>query len=250
MLSNFSPYSAQGLMPQFPGLQAGGSPQINPGLFGQPGFAQLGFAQPGANGGNSGFGQESAQTGLGQPYPFGAQASFLQPLPLQQGPLQQGSLQQGPFAQNQSWQSPLFWQSPLSTNPYLQSPPPQYSQVHHPLLNSLAGPAGMHNQSQHMVTLLGQLAQQLSAHSAVTQQSAIALHQLVQLLVLQNQSGHSGGSPGAGQAFGFGAPFAGGPAGGSGQYFGQNPFTNAQGAYGGFAPQAQAWGANRSQTIQ
>jgi hypothetical protein len=38
MLSYFSQYSPQGLMPQFPsGLQGAGWPQMSPGLFGQPG---------------------------------------------------------------------------------------------------------------------------------------------------------------------------------------------------------------------
>src|SRR5205807_210576 len=37
MLSNFSHYSPQGFIPQFPGLQGAGWPQMSPGLFGQPG---------------------------------------------------------------------------------------------------------------------------------------------------------------------------------------------------------------------
>src|SRR2546430_13861541 len=37
MLSNFSHYSPQGFIPQVPGLQGAGRPQISPRLFGQPG---------------------------------------------------------------------------------------------------------------------------------------------------------------------------------------------------------------------
>lgn len=139
MVSNFPQYSPQGLASQFPGLQAAGWPQMNPGLFGQPGFS----------GGNVSFGQS--------------------------------------FGQDSG----------------------------HP--------------AQHLVTALGQLAQQLAAHAAVTQQIGIALHQLTQQLGAQSPQGHPGGF-GAGQAFaGIGPPYAG---------FGQ-PF-----GLGG------AWGANRQQTIQ
>jgi len=112
-------------------------------------------------------------------------------------------------------------------SPFTQSPFPQ-----HP--------------AQQLVTVLGQLALQLAAHAAMTQQIGIALHQLAhQLGGGQSQQGYPGGF-GAGQGF----------AGGGGQYFGQNPFAGAiqagygQGGYSGFNPQAQAWGANRQQTIQ
>lgn len=37
MVLNPSQYSPQGLLPQFPGWQGAGSPQMSPGLFGQPG---------------------------------------------------------------------------------------------------------------------------------------------------------------------------------------------------------------------
>jgi hypothetical protein len=184
MLPNFSQYSPQGLLPQFPGPQGAGSLQINPALFGQPGCAQ-----PGANGGNAAFGFDFAQTGPSPQSPFGPQAN---------------SFQHNPF---------------------------QGSVAGH------AGHAGLHNPSQHVIMLLGQLAQQLSAHSVLTQYSASALQQLAQVLAAPSQQNPWGG-PGI-----------------AGQYFGQSPFANAQGAYGqgayaGFGPQAQAWGANRSQTIQ
>jgi hypothetical protein len=219
MLSNLSQYSPQGLLPQFPGLQAAGWPQMSPGL----------FTQPGANSGNASFGHESGQAGFGQQYPFGAQAN---------------SFQQNPFAQNQ------FLQNPFAMNPYLQS------QL---LQGSLA-----HNPQQHIVAILGHLAQQLSIHGALTQQIAIALHQLTQQLAVQSLQSYPGGlgagqafagsgqpyAAGAGQPLGFGGSYFGSPTSGAGQYFGQNPFASAQGGYGGFNPQAQAWGANRPQTIQ
>ena len=112
-----------------------------------------------------------------------------------------------------------------------------------------------------LVTVLGQLAQQLAAHGAITQQIGIALHHLAhQLGGAQSQQGYPGGF-GAGQGFaGVGPPYAGVGQpfglGGGGQYFGQNPFAGGiqagygQGGYSGFNPQAQAWGANRQQTIQ
>ena len=103
--------------------------------------------------------------------------------------------------------------NPFGQNPFGQSPFGQQAQQ---------GP----HPTQHLVGLLGQIAQQLSIHNAMTQQVGIALHQLVQQLVAQSYSG-------------------------GGQYFGQNPFAGGQGGYGGFNPQtAQAWGANRPQTIQ
>jgi hypothetical protein len=195
MVSNLSQYSPQGLASQFPGLQGAGWPQMSPGLFGQPGMG----------GGNVPFGLDTAQAGLSQQYPFGAQTNS-------------------------------FAQTPFTQNPFLQHP------------------------AQHLVTVLGQLALQLAAHGAVTQQIGIALQQLTQQLGAQSLQGYPGGF-GAGQAFaGAGPPFAGVGQpfglGGGGQYFGQNPFAGAiqagygQGGYSGFNPQAQAWGANRPQTIQ
>ena len=142
MVSNFPQYSPQGLASQFSGLQGAGWPQMNPGLFGQPGMS----------GGNVSFGQS--------------------------------------FGQDSG----------------------------HP--------------AQHLVTVLGQLAQQLAAHAAVTQQIGIALHQLTQQLGALSPQGYQGypGGFGAGQAFaGIGPPYA-----GFGQPFGLG----------------SAWGANRQQTIQ
>ena len=155
------------------------------------------FGQPGANSGNALFGQEFGQAGLGPQSPFGLGG-------------QQGNV----FAQNP------FGQSPFAANPYLQN---------NPLLGSFASQQAPHH-TQHLIGLLGQIAQQLSIHNAMTQQVGIALQQLAQQLAVQSWSG--GGA-------------------GGGQYFGQNPFAGAQGGYGGFNPQAaQAWGANRPQTIQ
>ena len=154
------------------------------------------FGQPGANSGYAQFGQDSGQAGFGPQSPFGLGG-------------QGNALGQNPFGQ-----------SPFAASPYLQN---------NPLLGSFAGQQGPHH-TQHLIALLGQIAQQLSIHNAMTQQVGIALHQLVQQLAVQSYSG--GGV-------------------GGGQYFGQNPFAGAQGGYGGFNPQAaQAWGANRPQTIQ
>src|SRR2546429_2405071 len=159
MLSNFSHYSPQGFIPQFPGLQGTGWPQMSPGLFGQPG-AYAGFVP---------FAHEPALAGM---YPT-------------------------PFLQN-----------PFVQNPFVPSP---YAGAHHP--------------AQQIVLVLGQLAQQISVQTAVTQQISIALQQLVHQLAVQGLQ-----IPGAGLGA-FGA-----------QYFAQNPFAGAtQGAYGGFSPQAQAW---------
>jgi hypothetical protein len=221
MVLNPSQYSLQGLMPQFPGVQGAGSPQMSPGLFGQPG----------ANGGAMPFGQEFGQAGQNQQYPFSSGQTNSFPY----NPFAQ------PFTQNQ------FAQSPFATNPYLQSQLLQSSQAHNPYLNSHAGHAGAHNPTQHIITALGQLAQQFSVHGAMTQQIGIALQQLAQQVATQSLQTQP--YAGAGQPFGFGGSFVGNPAGG-GQYFGQNPFAGAQGGYGGFSPQAQAWGANRQQTIQ
>src|SRR5256885_2195334 len=184
MLSNFSHYSPQGFIPQFPGLQGAGWPQMSPGLFGQPG-TYAGYVP---------FAQEPALTGM---YP-----------------------------------SP-FLQTPFAPSPFLQTPFASSPFAPNPLIGSFAGYAGAHHPAQQIVLLLGQLAQQISAQTAVTQQISIGLQQLVQQLAVQGLQ-----NPGALGAFG-------------GQYFAQSPFTGAtQGAFGGFTPQAQPWGANRAQTIQ
>ena len=209
MLSNLSQYSPQGLMPQFPGLQAAGFPQMYPGLFGQAGAYNGGVHNTGP------FGQELAQAGLSQQFPFGGQIN-----PFLQSPLAQTQFSQGPFA----------------LNPYLHSPWLQGPVGHNPLQNSFAHNAGANSPAQHIVPVLGQLAQQIAVQNAVTQQIGTTVQQLAQQLAQQGF-----GSPGfAGQGLGnhgFG-----------GQGFGVG--------YGGFGPQPQgwggnqAWGANRSQTIQ
>jgi hypothetical protein len=173
--------------------QGAGWLQMSPGLFGQPG----------ANGGNAPFAHESVQAGFGPQFPFGFGG------------------QANAFAQNPLTPNP-FWQNPFAT-PYMNSPLSQG----YPANN----PSAVHN-PQHVVAVLGQLAQQFSVHAATTQQIGIALHQLVQQLLVQSAAGGLG-------------------AGGGGQYSGQSPFAGTQGGYGGFNPQAaQGWGANRPQTIQ
>src|SRR5437588_1981646 len=195
MLSNFSHYSPQGFIPQFPGLQGAGWPQMSPGLFGQPG-TYAGYVP---------FAHEPALAGM---YP----SPYLQT----------------PFAPSPFAATP-FAASPFAASPFAPSP-----LAFNPLLGSFAGYAGAHHPAQQIVLLLVQLAQQLSAQTAVTQQISIGLQQLVQQLAVQGLQTH----PGALGAFG-------------GQYFAHIPFTGAtQGAFGGFTPQAQAWGANRAQTIQ
>jgi hypothetical protein len=104
--------------------------------------------------------------------------------------------------------------------------------------NSLPG-AG-HSPLQQIVPMVGQLAQQISIHSVVTQQIAQLLHQVTHQLALGLQ-GSLAGQPA------FGSPFLGG---GLGQSAGQTPFALAPGGYAGFSPQAQSWGAARPQTVQ
>jgi hypothetical protein len=183
-MSNLSQFSPQGLLPQFPGPQGAGWPQMNPGLFGQPG----------AYGGNTSFGHDFNQAGFGPQPAFGGQANAQSQNPFT------------PLMQNQSGQ---FGQSPWATNPYLQT-----------YLQGQLGQAP-HN-PQHIIAVLGQLAQQFAVHSILTQQIGVTLQQLAQQLAVQSYAAGSGA--------------------GGGQYFGQGPF--------GFNPQAQAWGASRSPTIQ
>ncbi len=130
----------------------------------------------------------------------------------------QSGLGHNPFTQGQ------FQQNPFAFNPQLHS---QLSQGFLP----------QNNPSQQILALLGQVAQQLSIQSAITQQIGVALQQVTQQLAAQSQQSFSGGGPGGGQY-------------GGGQYYAQNPFGTPQGGLAGFNPQAQAWGANRSQTIQ
>jgi hypothetical protein len=173
MLSNFSQYSPQGLIPP----QGAGWPQMSPGLFGQPG----------ANSGNASFPHESGQGGLLSPqlpYGLGGQATA--------------------FAQNP------FGQSPFAT-PHMNSQLSQGYPVNNPLPGAFAGPSAAHN-PQHVIAFLGQLAQQFSIHSAVTLQIGVAIHQLVQQLLTQSSAGalaaggsqYFGQSPFAGAQGGYG----------------------------------------------
>lgn len=98
--------------------------------------------------------------------------------------------------------------------------------------NSLAGTG--HSPLQQIVPMVGQLAQQISIHSVVTQQIAQLLHQVTQQLALQFQGSSS-------------SPFLGG---GLGQSAGQIPLGFGPGGYAGFSPQGQPWGAARPQTVQ
>jgi hypothetical protein len=93
MLSNPLQYSPQSLLPQFPGLQAAGLPQMGAGLFGQPG-AYNGTAQ---------FGQDFGHAGVGQQSPFGF------------GPQSPFNGQMNPYLQSQ------LWQGAGAHNPFLSS---------------------------------------------------------------------------------------------------------------------------------
>jgi len=161
------------------------------------------------------FGQTGAYNGNTQfGHEFG-QAGFGQPAVGQ--PFQLGLGQQYPFGQ------------PLPFGLSQQLP--------------FGAPAGASIPVHQIVPVLGQLAQHIAVQSAVVQQIGIAVHQLAHQLALQGLQGYPGGGFGAGQAFGgAGQSYIGGAA----QPFG----LGGQGAYGGFNPQAQAWGANRAQTIQ
>jgi hypothetical protein len=92
-----------------------------------------------------------------------------------------------------------------------------------------SNPVGLNPVTQlPIVQVFGQLAQQLAIQSAITQQVAQQISVAVQHLV------HQLGVPGQ-----------------HGQYYGQNPYApSVQGGYSGFNPQLQAWGANRTSTIQ
>jgi len=160
-----------------------------------PGLQGAGWP-PGAYSGNAPFGYEPGQAG-GHTNPF--VNPFLQ----------------NPFTQNQFSLSP-FAPTPHPPSQLLLSP-----LAYNPLLSSFAGYAGAHHPVQQIVLVLGQLAQQISVQTAMTQQISIALQQLVHQLAVQGLPSHQGA--------------------------GLSAF---QGAYGGFTPQAQAWGANRAQTIQ
>jgi hypothetical protein len=165
----------------------------------------------------------------------------------------QGLMPQFPqFANSQFGNDNPFGAGALATNPYLQNQLWQSPVAHNPLQGFFAGQAGAHIPVQQIVPVLGVLAQQIAVQSAVAQQIGAAVHQLAHQLAVQGLQGYPAGGLGAGPAFaGAGQPYLGGA-----QPFGQ-PFgpsglggLGAQGAYGGFNPQAQAWGANRPQTIQ
>ena len=139
----------------------------------------------------------------------------------------------------------------LAQNPYQQqSPWLQNPGSHHSPLSAFGGAAGANVPVQQIVPILAQLAQQIAVQSAVAQQIGIAVHQLAHQLATQGLGQGLGG----GQAFAAPQPFIGG-----GQGFGQGyapsqPFIGGGAqpfGLGGFNPQqAQAWGANRAQTIQ
>lgn len=176
--------------------------------------------------------------GLNSQFP-GAQAGFAQMSPFS-------------FAQPGGYNgNAQFGHEPFAPNPFFAGP--------------LAGQAGMNIPAHQIVPVLGQLAQQIAVQSAVAQQIGIAVQQLVQHLAAQGIQGQGFqgfpvGGFGAGQLLaGAGQPYPGQlhpgqpyPGGGA-QAFG----LGGQGPYGGFSPQAQAWGShpqawgpNRSQTIQ
>ena len=109
------------------------------------------------------------------------------------------------------------------THPFAQNPFAQ--QLQNPFTPFATHPyGGTFHPGQQILPALGQLAQQIAVQSAVTQQIGAALHQLVQQLAVQGSQGQQGFQQGFG--LGSGQPFA------------------------GLNPQAQAWGANRPQTIQ
>jgi hypothetical protein len=179
------------------------------------------FAQPGAYNGYGLSGQESVPAALSPQFPFIGQVNpFLQ----------------NPLAQTQFSQSPSAMQNPFVTNAHQLNPWAQSHVGHNPAQNSFGGQAGANIPAQHIVPVLGQLAQQLAVQNAVTQQIGIAVQQLAQHLAQQGIQ-NSGGWLGTGQGIG-------------GQAFGQG--LGGQ----GFGPQAQGWGGNqawngnRSQTIQ
>ena len=106
--------------------------------------------------------------------------------------------------------------------------------------------------AQTIVPLLGQLAQQFSAHGIVSQQIATVLHHLVQQVFSFQLLAQSQPFIGAGQFFGLGTPMLGSPISQvtPGQYLTPSLFTGVPQAYGFTPQQAQAWGATRAQTIQ
>src|SRR6266581_1602374 len=94
----------------------------------------------------------------------------------------------GPFAQPGAYPglAPFAHEPSLTgmyPSPFLQTPfAPAIG--YNPLL-SLAGYAGANHPAQQIVLVLGQLAQQISVQTALTQQISIALQQLVHQLAVQ-----------------------------------------------------------------
>jgi hypothetical protein len=161
--------------------------------------------------GIQGFGSPQMSVGpFGQAFPFGGNASGYD-----LGQVGAGQ-QQYPFG-GQS--------HPFAQNPYAQQQQNPYAQQQNPFAAFATHPyAGALHPGQQILPALAQLAQQIAVQSAVTQQIGAALHQLVQQLAIQGTQGQQGFQQGFG--LGSGQPFA------------------------GLNPQAQAWGANRSPTIQ
>jgi hypothetical protein len=218
MLSNLSQYSPQGLLPQFPGLQTAGSPQMTPGLFGQPG-AYNGHAQ---------FGHESGQAWQTQQFPQSQQFPFgAHPVGAHQGVNSQS--QQIPVQQI----VPLLAQ--LAQQIAVQSVVAQQigAAVHH-LTHQLATQLATQGPQGHPGGGFG-AGQAFGGPQPFGGPQAFGGHQPF-----------AGG--GGAQPFGSAGPLLGTP---GAQYFGPNSFNTPQGGYGGFNPQqGQAWGANRPQTIQ
>jgi hypothetical protein len=211
MLSNPSQYSPQSLIPQFPGLQAGGLPQMNPGLFGQPGAYN-----GNAHFGNAQLGPESGQAGFGQPFSLGGQANPSSQNSFLQNPSVQNPFAANPFAPNPHLQGQ--WQSPVGSHPFM----------------SAFGQPGAHIPAHQIVPVLVQLAQQIAIQSVVAQQIGIAVHQLAQQLASQGLQGP--GYPQGGPSYA-----QGGQGYAQGGYGGLGPQSQGWG---------QPWGANRPQTIQ
>lgn len=166
--------------------------------------------------GIQGFGSPQMSVGpFGQAFPFGGNAPF----GYDPGQIGAGQ-QQHPFG----GQAHPFAQNPYAQqqqNPYAQQQQNPFAQQQQ---NPFAAFATHLHPGQQILPALGQLAQQIAVQSAVTQQIGVALHQLVQQLAAQGPQGQQGYQQGFG--LGSGQPFA------------------------GLNPQAQAWGANRSPTIQ
>lgn len=161
MLSSFSPYVPQGLMPQFaaqlPALQGAGFPQVSPGWPGQPGA----------------YGLTAPFAPFAEVNPYAHVNAYLQT----------------PFTPNQLLQNPLL-PGTNAHNPYL---------AHNPFLNSGGHAGGYIPATQQIVPLLAQLAQQISFQSIVTQQLGMALHQLAQQVAAVSLQSQQALGIGAGQ---------------------------------------------------